>query len=470
MLKTRPGQLLPPSFCCLVLAVGFSLFGGLLVCGEEPPNGEAGEFVAIFDGKTLDGWKGDPVYWRVENGNLVGEITPETIVQRNTFLIWQGGEPADFELKLDYRISEKGNSGINYRSEVMDDHPFALTGYQSDIDGRNRYTGSNYEERGRTTLAAIGQKVTLPPVEIPEGPNGLRAFVERNSWKKAMVTETMGDKKTLTSGVKGGDWNRCRVVARGNVLQHFVNGVLMSEVTDNDPVNRRSSGHIGVQVHVGPPMKVEFRNIELKALGGPSGLNAEEAIKALGGHVFRDLKSKRVVEVKLSGLAGLADADLTHLAGFDEMTDLSLEETGITGAGLRHLSGLRKLEWLNLWKTKVDDEGLAQLTNLRALESLPVGGTAISDAGLMHLESLPNLRYLGLRDTAITDAGVKRLVLFPALEELNLRGTKVTDKCVLDLVEIKGLRKVWLGGTAIGEEGVGRLKRGLPKCVIDQEQ
>ena len=113
-------------------------------------------FVSIFDGKTLNNWEGDPTYWRVENGNLVGEITPQTLLKTNSFIIWKGGEPANFELKGEFNITEKGNSGINYRSEKLPDVPFALKGYQADIDGANRYTGQNYEERGRTTLAYRG--------------------------------------------------------------------------------------------------------------------------------------------------------------------------------------------------------------------------------------------------------------------------------------------------------------------------
>jgi enterochelin esterase family protein len=225
-----------------------------------------GGFASIFDGETLDGWKGDPVYWRVEDGCLVGEITPNTVVDRNTFIIWQGGQPADFELKLEYRISSRGNSGINYRSLVMDDHPYALTGYQADIDGQNRYTGQNYEERGRTTLAFRGQKTVLPPLDAPPGPGGLRQFVERNAWTKAVVKEEIGDRDELASHVKDEDWNTYHIIARGNHLQHFVNGVLMSDVTDDDKINGRASGHIGVQVHVGPPMKVEYRKILLKEL------------------------------------------------------------------------------------------------------------------------------------------------------------------------------------------------------------
>ena len=90
-------------------------------------------FVQIFDGKTLKGWEGDPTYWSVENGNLTGKVTPETLLENNTFIVWQGGQPADFELKLEFRIAESGNSGINYRSEKIDTIPHALRGYQADI-------------------------------------------------------------------------------------------------------------------------------------------------------------------------------------------------------------------------------------------------------------------------------------------------------------------------------------------------
>ena len=109
-------------------------------------------FTSIFDGKTLNGWKGDPKYWSVEEGNLTGSVTPETLLKSNTFIIWDGGEPADFELKLEFRIAESGNSGINYRSELIDSIPFAVKGYQADIDGKIKYTGQNYEERMRANF------------------------------------------------------------------------------------------------------------------------------------------------------------------------------------------------------------------------------------------------------------------------------------------------------------------------------
>ena len=123
-------------------------------------------FVKIFDGKTLNGWEGDLQYWRVENGNLVGEITAATLLKTNSFIIWQGGNPSDFELILEFKITQSGNSGINYRSVALSDVPHALKGYQADIDGANRYTGQNYEERGRTTLAYQGQKVIVNPLRV----------------------------------------------------------------------------------------------------------------------------------------------------------------------------------------------------------------------------------------------------------------------------------------------------------------
>lgn len=219
-------------------------------------------FVSIFDGKTLKGWEGDSQYWRVENGNIVGEITPDKLVKNNTFLIWRGGEPGNFELKLEFRISKNGNSGINYRSEQITEVPFALKGYQADIDGMNRYTGQNYEERGRTTLAYRGQKTKIIGTDDPKA--SLKDYVKNNAWTKLEVTESLGDKDALQNVIKADDWNEVHLVVKDNRLQHYVNGTLMSDVTDDDKMNRKMSGLIGVQVHVGPPMKVEYRNIKLK--------------------------------------------------------------------------------------------------------------------------------------------------------------------------------------------------------------
>jgi hypothetical protein len=204
-------------------------------------------FESIFDG-TLKNWDGDPVYWKAENHTLIGEVRPDTLLKRNTFIIWRGGELGDFELKLEYRVSAEGNSGINYRSVEVPGVKWALKGYQDDIDGKDQWSGQNYEERGRTFLAYRGQSVVLKPGAKPE------------------VTKVLDDRAELQKKVLKEDWNQVHIIAKGNIMQHFTNGVLMSEVRDEDPEKRMMKGLLGVQVHVGPPMKVEYRNIRVKRL------------------------------------------------------------------------------------------------------------------------------------------------------------------------------------------------------------
>lgn len=203
-------------------------------------------FTAIFNGVSLEGWEGDPTYWRVEEGQIIGEVTPETILKRNSFLIWRGGAPGDFELKLEYKVSESGNSGINYRSEVVEDTPFALKGYQCDIDGKGKWTGQNYEERGRKFLALRGQMTQQ----------------EKNT--ESTVYGSLGDKEALWEYIHKNDWNRVHLIIKGNTMVHIINGHVMSVVIDNDGENRKMQGILGVQVHVGPPMTIAYKNIRIK--------------------------------------------------------------------------------------------------------------------------------------------------------------------------------------------------------------
>ena len=220
-------------------------------------------FVKIFDGKTLNGWEGDKKYWRVEGGNIVGEITPSTLLKTNSFLIWRGGKPADFELTLEFKISKNGNSGINYRSEEVANVPHALKGYQADIDGAISYTGQNYEERKRTTLAYRGEVVKVN-AQKQGSADSLQNFIKNNAWSQRTVTGSLGTSDSLKAKINFEGWNTCRLIIKGKNLKHFINGILMSEVIDNDKVNGMLAGLIGVQVHVGPPMKVEYRNIMLR--------------------------------------------------------------------------------------------------------------------------------------------------------------------------------------------------------------
>jgi hypothetical protein len=203
-------------------------------------------FVKIFDGKTLTGWDADTNFWRVEKGVLVGQVKPGQSIKTNTFAIWKGGQPADFEFKAEYRISPEGNSGVQYRSEELKDIPHALKGYQADIDGADVYTGQNYEERGRGFLAMRGQKALLKANEKPT------------------ITGSVGNSDSLKAMIKKGGWNEIHIIAKGNKMQHFINGVLMSETIDEDATSSKASGVIGLQVHVMPKMKVEYKNIYIK--------------------------------------------------------------------------------------------------------------------------------------------------------------------------------------------------------------
>jgi hypothetical protein len=252
-----PGFKAMPFFMVLLLMVSFS-------CRplKDATSPAEKNYRSIFDGKTLNGWEYDPVYWRVEDGSLVGEVTPANLLKRNSFIIKKDLVTKDFDLIVEYRVSAEGNSGINYRSETIDSLPYAMRGYQSDIDGKNLFTGQNYEERGRTTLAYHGQKVVVNPAGDSLD---FKNNVKNNAWlNRTVVSASSPD--SLNKFIKNGDWNECRLVVKGNRMLHYINGVLMSDVTDNDTRNRRLSGRLGVQVHVGPPMKIEYRNFRLKEL------------------------------------------------------------------------------------------------------------------------------------------------------------------------------------------------------------
>ncbi len=208
--------------------------------------GDTSGFVSIFDGKSLDGWEGDLNYWRVEDGNIIGEVTPDKLLKQNSFLIWRGGTTGNFELKLDYKVSANGNSGINYRSYEVGDIPYALKGYQCDIDGKGRWSGQNYEEKARKFLALRGQ------------------VSEINSQKGAFEIGSVGERDALLQFIRKEDWNACHIIVRGNIMIHKINGQVMSIVIDNDVEQRKMEGLLGVQVHVGPPMTIEYKNIRIK--------------------------------------------------------------------------------------------------------------------------------------------------------------------------------------------------------------
>jgi hypothetical protein len=224
-----------PSFA---IAITFAMLPTLL--GAEG-------FAAIFDGKTLQGWDGDPAYWRMENGAIVGETKIGNIPKQNTFIIWRGGSPADFELHAEYRLTG-GNSGIQYRSSELPEIRWAMKGYQADIDAAQKYTGQIYEERGRGFLALRGQLASI------------------DTGGKPAVLGSLGNEAELKGAINSQGWNEYRIIARGKVLIQILNGRVMSSLSDDDRANRKMDGLIGIQLHAGEPMKIEVRNIGIRVV------------------------------------------------------------------------------------------------------------------------------------------------------------------------------------------------------------
>ena len=236
-------------------------------------------WISMFDGKTLNGWDGDKSFWHVEDGAIAVESTCEKPTG-TIYLIWQGGEPADFEMKLEVKGEGAAvNSGVQYRGAITDPNrprgggggrgpqagvcpsgaprgippAFAtqakwdMLGPQFDFDGRNNYTGQFYEQAtGRGIVAWRGQVV-----RTAEG-------------KQPRLLATLGDKDELAGYVHIEGWNQLHLVARGNTMTHIVNGHVMSILIDDDPTRFRKSGLIGFEIE--GTGKISIRNVWLKKL------------------------------------------------------------------------------------------------------------------------------------------------------------------------------------------------------------
>jgi hypothetical protein len=226
------------SACVVSIGLLSALGGNTIGLSSEP--------VRLFNGKDLAGWSGDPAVWSVEDGVITGRTTDQVTLQDNTFLIWEGGMLDDFQLTLEFRILG-GNSGIQYRSQVMDKEKWRVGGYQADIDSANQYSGILYDELGRGILAQRGQRVLI----AEDGERLVTLF---------------GTGDELKNAIHNQQWNRYKIIARGPVLQHMINDQLMSETADEQLDARETSGVLALQVHAGPPMAVQFRNLELNRL------------------------------------------------------------------------------------------------------------------------------------------------------------------------------------------------------------
>ena len=220
-------------------------------------------FKNIFNGKDLSGWQGLPEFWSVREGAITGQTTADKTLKSNTFLVYKDAEPANFEFRAMFRLvpnndKNQANSGVQYRSKVMDPAAFVVGGYQADIDSTGKYTGMLYEEKGRGILMGPGEKIRLGATTVDPDTKKKNTVIE----KLAGATPA----PEILAAYKIGDWNELRIVAKGNHVQHFLNGKLTADVTDNDPALAPKSGVIALQLHVGPPMTVQFKDIKLKTL------------------------------------------------------------------------------------------------------------------------------------------------------------------------------------------------------------
>lgn len=241
-----------------------------------PATADDAGFTSIFDGKSLTNWDGNPEFWRVEDGAIVGQTTAEKPTKGNTFIIWRGGELGDFELKAEFKI-EGGNSGIQYRSFEIKDQKWVIGGYQADIDSNPNggFTGIVYGEKFRGILAQRGTKSVV------------------GEDHKGKEVGKIGDAAEIVSHVKKGDWNEYHITGKGFTFVQKINGVTTAELTDDDKEQRKASGLLALQLHAGPPMKVQFRNIRLKKLpAGQSSLNHTR------GNAFRQVSFNAAGEKK----------------------------------------------------------------------------------------------------------------------------------------------------------------------------
>lgn len=215
------------------------------------------DFKPLFNGKDLTGWQGLPGYWSVQDDAITGQTTATKTLPANTFLVWQGGDVKNFELRLSFRLladndKAQANSGIQFRSKVLDPATFAVGGYQTDIDFTRPYLGMLYEEKGRGIIMKTGEKI-----RITTGADGKHA-VE--------VLDTPTPAAAAVAAYKKGEWNDFVIIADGNHIRQFLNGTLTADVLDLDEPRAAKSGVLAFQLHVGPPMRIQFKNVLLKTL------------------------------------------------------------------------------------------------------------------------------------------------------------------------------------------------------------
>ncbi len=238
-----------------VVAAVFLLNNASAQFEQSPPPEESGEVKKLFNGTDLSGWDGDDRLWSVRDGVIHGETTEENKANGNTFLIWKDGMLRDFVLRLSFRCNATNNSGIQYRSKHITDgkvsNKWVVRGYQHEIRNENKFpdvSGFIYDEGGsRGRICMVGEKA----VWNADGKRIVETFLAEDEFQKIFKLD---------------DWNDVVIVAKGNRIQHFMNGRLILDFTDNEPKLALSEGVLALQLHAGKPMWAEYKNIRLTEL------------------------------------------------------------------------------------------------------------------------------------------------------------------------------------------------------------
>ena len=225
------------------------LIASMAMVGFSSIHLEAGDWTKIFNGKTLDGWKApDMSYFSVEDGAITGQTTREHNPPENQFIVWQGGTVDDFELKFKFRLfGPKANSGMQFRSRVKERG--LVHGYQADMATAGPYLGAIWDEYGeRRSLAARGEKSVID-----------------EAGKKSATRFAAAE--ALLKGINLEDWNEYHITARGPYIVLRINGVVTAELEDRETGKAASSGVLAMPIIPGEPMKVQYKDIQLKVLG-----------------------------------------------------------------------------------------------------------------------------------------------------------------------------------------------------------
>ena len=239
------------------------LFSVLVVVGSSPGvaddsvKPESSDMKVIFNGKDLTGWDGDPRLWSVRDGVIHGETTADKSAKGNTFLIWEGGLLEDFELRLSFRCTASNNSGIQYRSMRVPEgkrvgNKWVVKGYQHEIRNEDTFPnvpGFIYDEKGkRGRICMVGESATW-------GADGKKVQPQR-------LIDAAGFKQLM----KVDDWNDVVIIAKGNHIQHYLNGKRILDFTDHPELALRK-GILALQLHAGKPMWTEFKDIRIRLEG-----------------------------------------------------------------------------------------------------------------------------------------------------------------------------------------------------------